>query len=93
MAQKAMQLKPGETSVLDTIGWIYFKKGDANKAVEYLRRAQAGNPAALTINYHLGMAFHKTGNNADARKYLTKAVSGAGDFPGKAEARKVLATL
>ena len=39
-AQKALTQRPEEPSVLDTVGWIYFKKGDTAKAIEYLERAR-----------------------------------------------------
>ena len=34
-AQKALTQRPEEPSVLDTVGWIYYKKGDSAKAIEY----------------------------------------------------------
>jgi tetratricopeptide (TPR) repeat protein len=92
-ARKAQQLKPEEGTVLDTMGWIYYKKGDANKAVEYLARAQAKAPGSRVIDYHMGMAFYKAGNKAEARKHLSKAVDGKADFAGKEEAKKILAQM
>jgi tetratricopeptide (TPR) repeat protein len=90
-AENARRIKPDEPTVLDTIGWIYCRKGNTDKAVESLSRAQILAPRSGVVNYHLGMSLYKKGDKAGARKYLEKAVSGKGDFPGKEEARMILA--
>ena len=90
-AQRAERIKPGEATVLDTLGWIYLKKGETDKAVAELARARAMAPWSRTVNYHLGMGLYKKGDKAGARKYLEKAVSAGGDFAGRDEARMILA--
>jgi uncharacterized protein HemY len=92
-AQKALTQRPEEPSVLDTVGWIYLKKGDSAKATETLERARAKAEADPSINYHLGMAYLKAAKTAQAKECLKKALAAERDFPGKQDAAKALASL
>jgi Flp pilus assembly protein TadD len=76
--------------VLDTVGWIYLKKGDSAKAIETLERARAKAEGDPSINYHLGMAYAKAGKTAQAKECLKKALAAGRDFPGKADAERAL---
>ena len=93
LAEKAISLSPDNPSVLDTLGWIYYRKGDVQQAVECLRKAQdksAGNPV---INYHLGMAYSRIGNSEKAKHYLQTALVSKVAFPGRDEAEKTVAAI
>jgi tetratricopeptide (TPR) repeat protein len=91
LAQKSLVQRPEEPVILDTIGWIFFKKGDFNKAIEYLERARSrAATVSPSLNYHLGAAYAKVGMTSAAREYLKKAVSSAVDFIGKEEAQTML---
>ncbi|TCT23002.1 tetratricopeptide repeat protein [Thiobaca trueperi] len=37
--EKAYALKPDEPAILDSMGWVYYRLGDYEKAHDYLRRA------------------------------------------------------
>lgn len=65
-ALKAAQLAPKDASILDTLGWVYFKRNDFIKAIENLKSAVELVPNSPTIRYHLGMAHYKNNdlNNA-----------------------------
>ena len=39
--ERALQLSPNEAVILDSYGWLQFKKGDLPKALDYLQRAYA----------------------------------------------------
>ena len=93
MAQKALTQRPEEPSVLDTVGWIYYKKGDAAKAIEYLERAREKASENPNMNYHLGMAYLKAGKTAQAKELLKKALAQGKDFQGKDDATKALSGL
>ena len=41
MAQQALSLSPGDSYILDTVGWVFFKRGKLNQAVKYLEQAYA----------------------------------------------------
>lgn len=73
LAKRAVKMKPDERNFLDTLGWVYYKKGDYGSALEYLSRA-AGSPDAAEIRYHLGLAYLKTGKREKAWVELQKAL-------------------
>ena len=94
LAQKSLVQRPEDPVILDTIGWIFLKKADVNKAIQYLERARSrAATISPSLNYHLGAAYAKAGMKSAAREYLKKAVSSAGDFMGKDEARMMLKSL
>jgi tetratricopeptide (TPR) repeat protein len=93
MAEKAHDLSPGSPSILDTLGWAYYRKGEANKAIDWLEKARAGNPGSPDVHYHLGMAYHLAGKNEKAKEHLRIALSSKAGFHNKEEAEKTMAGL
>jgi tetratricopeptide (TPR) repeat protein len=93
VAEKSSALNPGGMNVKDTLGWLYYRKGDAAKAVDLLRQVQAKSPDAVIINYHLGMALYRAGKMSEAKECLNRALAKKIDFRGKDEATKTLAGL
>lgn len=90
LAQKADELQPGNASILDTIGWIYFHKKEYEKAVANTRKANGIRPNSPTILYHLGAIYYAMGNRSLAKENLEKALSISTDFKEAKEARKLL---
>jgi tetratricopeptide (TPR) repeat protein len=93
LAERARRLRPEEGTVLDTMGWIYHRKGDFQKAVDLLQRVQAKAPDSPIANYHLGMALAGAGKREQAREMLRKSLAAKVDFPGREDARKALEKL
>jgi tetratricopeptide (TPR) repeat protein len=104
LAQSAVQSNPEVSSFVDTLGWIYYKKGLYGVAAEQLRKAvnvdetvarrNHGAPSP-TFHYHLGAALAAKGEKSAARRELENALklSEKTPFPEAGEARKALATL
>lgn len=78
---------------LDTLGWVRFKMGQQEDAIRLLKDAAAKAPEIPVLNYHLGIAFFRSGKRAEARIYLSKALKSADSFDGRREAEQVLAQL
>ena len=57
MILEAYSKYPYEGHIIDSMGWIYFKLGMYQKAVEFLEQATALNPGNAVINDHLGDAY------------------------------------
>jgi tetratricopeptide (TPR) repeat protein len=93
LAQNAKGKLPDSPYVMDTLGWIYYKKGLYDLAIGEFSDALAKLPDNAAIVYHLGMAYHKKGDNDKARIELKKALSLDANFDGADEARKVLAEI
>jgi tetratricopeptide (TPR) repeat protein len=79
--------------LLDTYGWVHFKRGEYAEALPALGRAADRVPASKEIRYHLGMAELHAGQTDRARADLEAAVSGSPGFMGVDEARTTLASL
>ena len=67
MIEKAVELRPNDGFIVDSLGWALFRLGDYPKAVEYLERAVELEPGDPTINEHLGDALWKVGRKIEAR--------------------------
>jgi tetratricopeptide (TPR) repeat protein len=50
----ALEIEPDNAAYLDTLGWIYFKKGQYDQALEFIREAHVMMPDDPTILDHLG---------------------------------------
>ncbi len=83
----------GQSVFLDTIGWVYYKLGDAEKAVEYLVQAVEKRPEINVFNYHLGMAYKLSGDKAQAKTYLEKSLADNKEFTQKELAEAALKDL
>ena len=78
---------------LDTVGWVRFKMGQQGDAIRLMKEAVAKSPDLPTLNYHLGMAFYQSGNTAEARAYLSKALKSVEAFQGRQEAEQILSQV
>jgi tetratricopeptide (TPR) repeat protein len=92
LAQTAQRGLPNEANAIDTLGWVYYRKGMASAAVRELETAVKLNPKDPTLRFHLGMAYNQMGEVGKARTTLKEALA-LGQFPGADEARKTLAGL
>lgn len=89
-AQRAKELAPKSAAVDDTIGWIYFRMGVYHSALRHLEDAVAreGTPVR---NYHLAMAYYKTGDAGRARQSLLAALRQNPNLPEAKAAAAMLA--
>jgi tetratricopeptide (TPR) repeat protein len=78
---------------MDTLGWIYYKKGLYDSAIGEFTTSLEKAPENAEVHYHLGMAFHKKGDNKMAKAQLEKALKLNKTFSGSEEAREVLSKL
>ena len=64
---RALAMKPNDPYILDSMGWVNFRIGNNDKAIEYLRRALHALKSAETAA-HLGEALWVAGNRREARE-------------------------
>ena len=93
LAQTAKSQLPNRHEVDDTLGYIYYKKGLSSMAIEALSASTTRQPDNPSYNYHLALAYHQSGNNAEAKKYLEKVVNTKAKFDRIEDARKLLAQI
>jgi len=57
LAARALDLQPDDGYILDTVGWIHFKKGEVETAIRYLEAAVKAKSDEAIIAEHLGDAY------------------------------------
>jgi tetratricopeptide (TPR) repeat protein len=80
-------------ALLDTHGWVLYRRGQYAEALPVLERAHQIAPQAVAVRFHLGMAQFKSGQSAQARENLQAALNGKSAFAGADEARAALASI
>lgn len=73
LARVAVQKEKNDGFVLDTLGWILFKRGDYKEAIFVLEKAHELQPSVGIIAEHLGDAYIKLKKLDKARVLLLKA--------------------
>lgn len=90
----ALDLKranPDNPEVDDTLGWVYYRKGSFEQAIQHFSRAGSRANSARFM-YHLAMAHFGAGDRAQGRKALTTALRMNPNAPEAAEARRLAAS-
>ncbi len=67
MVKKAVDARPNDGYIVDSLGWAYYRLGRYDEAVKHLERAVELRPEDPVINDHLGDAYWKVGRRLEAR--------------------------
>jgi len=67
MIKTAVELRPTDGYIVDSLGWVYYRLGRYEEAVAELERAIELRPADPVINDHLGDAYWMVGRRNEAR--------------------------
>jgi tetratricopeptide (TPR) repeat protein len=92
-AKKAVQLQPQVAQFQDTLGWVLRARGDLDQASATLEKAAALDLKDPTTYYHLGVVYSEKRERREAVAALNRALTIKAEFPGAADARKLLAQL
>jgi len=85
----ALELAPADPFILDSMGWVKYRMGERDAAIEYLERAYRKRPEA-EIAAHLGEVLWVQGQREPALKVFREAASKDG---GNATLRDTLKRL
>lgn len=66
MLKTAVELRPRDAAVIDSLGWAYYRLGRYEEALRELERAIQLKPSDPVINDHLGDAYWKVGRKLEA---------------------------
>ena len=66
MIRRAVEQRPDDGYIVDSLGWAYFRIGNYDEAVKNLDRAVELKPDDPTINDHLGDAYWRVGRMLEA---------------------------
>jgi tetratricopeptide (TPR) repeat protein len=89
LIRKSLTIMPDNPAILDSMGWVRFKRGDAKGAIEYLKHSYqlAHDPE---IAAHWAEALWKTGAQQEARAVLATALA---RHPDSETLKKTIARL
>lgn len=79
LLRRAVQLRPDSGAFLDSLGWLYFRKGDRARAVDTLEKAVDLAPGEPTILEHLGDAYRGADRATDAAGAYRRALEALTD--------------
>ncbi|SCX17392.1 lipoprotein NlpI [Agrobacterium rosae] len=91
MIRRAVELRPNDGYIVDSLGWAHFRLGAFDESVTELERAielRAGDP---TINDHLGDAYWRVGRKIEAVYQWNRALIGDSDDVDKAKVKEKIA--
>jgi cellulose synthase operon protein C len=89
-AQRAAQLEPNNPSVLDTLGSLELRHGDATKAFEHLDQARKLAPERKDLRLSYAKALLRAGRVQEGKAELQALAGVKEDFPGKADIASLL---
>jgi len=79
LVESALTVKPENIAYLDTKGWIYYQRGEYEKAFEVFNRVETliqktneGTAGFDEIYFHLAKIYEEMGNEKEARNYKEK---------------------
>jgi Flp pilus assembly protein TadD len=90
LAQKALQISPNEPELIDTLGWIWLKKGKPDTALQLFEPISQANPGNPSYKHHVGLALLAKGDRSDGERTLQAALLKG---PSRVEADEIRETL
>ena len=75
MLQKAVEQKPDDGFIVDSLAWAYYRLGQYDKAVVYQEKAVSLEPGDSVLNDHLGDIYWKLGRHNEARFQWQRALA------------------
>lgn len=92
LAMIAKEQLPDEVHIIDTLGWVHYKRKSYGLARNEFAQAVEKQPDMPILRYHLALALFGEGKKQQAVKELETALRGKGDFAEKQEAQALLKT-
>ena len=74
MIRRAVEQRPDDGYIVNSLGWAYYRTGNYDEAVKNLERAVLLKPDDPTINDHLGDAYWRAGRTLEAHFQWAQAV-------------------
>jgi len=78
LIEQAYSTNSQNPAIVDSMGWIFYRMGDLQQALDYLQQAYKIDPSD-EIAAHLAEVLWETGNKSEAKKILFNATSESPD--------------
>lgn len=75
MIERAVELRPNDGYIVDSLGWVLYRIHEYGESVTHLERAVELRPQDPTINDHLGDSYWRVGRQIEARFQWRRALS------------------
>ena len=87
--------RPDNIDVNECLAWVYYCKGDYEKAVTYIKAALKTNCKNPTLLCRAGLIYAKAGEKPIAKTTLQQALKTNANMPGnlRVEGENILQTL
>jgi tetratricopeptide (TPR) repeat protein len=93
LATKARELRPYDSNVADTLGWVLYRMKQYPRALTLLQESANKQSDVADVQFHLGMAQYMMGDEEPARASFQRALQLNKDLADRDEANKCLAVL
>jgi tetratricopeptide (TPR) repeat protein len=91
MIEKAVEQRPEDGYIVDSLGWVLYRLGNFGGAVEHLETAVELKPVDPVINDHFGDALWMVGRHTEARFQWKRSLSFEPEDDAAARIRRKLA--
>ena len=85
MLLKAVKSDPASGAFQDSLGWVYFRLGDTDRAEVYLTEAARLEPFDATVQEHVGDLLRSRGSSAKAAAAYRQALANGPEEEGQKE--------
>lgn len=75
MIERAVAARPDSGYIVDSLGWVLFRLGRYDEAVEHMERAVELMPVDPVVNDHLGDVYWAVGRAREAEFQWSRALS------------------
>ncbi len=72
--ERAIELRPNDGHIIDSLGWVQFRMGDIRGGLQTLERAIELEPRDVTVNDHLGDLYWASGRRREAEFQWRRAL-------------------
>ena len=74
MIQRALEERPDDSAIMDSLGWVMLRQGEVHDAIKMLERAAETTPDEATVTGHLGDAYWQAGRKDEAEDQWRRAL-------------------
>ncbi|MFP4390703.1 MAG: tetratricopeptide repeat protein, partial [Desulfococcaceae bacterium] len=74
LIREALKYKPDDGYIIDSLGWVFYRRGDYETALVHLLRATELAPDDPVILEHVGDAYHKLDEPEKALEYYRRSL-------------------
>jgi len=92
LIERAYELAPDDPAILDSLGWVYYRQGEPQRALDWLERAFAAMPDQ-EIAAHLAEVLHALGRSEEARELINTLMRQTSEHPAIDELLERLPSL